>query len=715
MSKKSDKRQKQLVRQKIVKLLKSKPNSSYSNKQIAKKLGFTQPIKKKLASKILRDLVHDKVVLEKPGETYQFNPSIISKYQGEISFTQSGSAYILSGDERKDIFVDRRNTRNALDGDLVSYAVVKKSSSGKIEGKVVEVIKRKQTQFVGTIDVSAKFAFVIPSNKKIHVDFFIDLKKIGEAKTGQKVLIELTDWPLSADSPYGKVIKVLGEAGETSTEIHAILEEFGLPYEFPQEVLEASNEISTEITQEEIKKRRDFRSIPTFTIDPYDAKDFDDALSFQRLENGNIEVGVHIADVSHYVTPNSIIDKEAIERSTSVYLVDRVVPMLPEVLSNQVCSLRPDEEKYCFSAVFELDHRAKVHNQWFGRTVIKSIRRFTYEEAQERIETKEGDYQEEINTLDSLAKILRENRLKQGALDVFSKEVKFKVNEDGKPDGVMIKTSKDAHKLIEEFMLLANRSVATLLGKKKEGEVQYPNIYRVHDEPSEQKIADLKLFLDEAGYQLHLVKGKPISYALNKVLKEAEEKDEIEFVAPMVIRSMAKAEYSPDNIGHYGLAFDYYSHFTSPIRRYPDLETHRILQNYLDKVSPKRTEEELDKACKHYSNREKLATEAERASIKFMQVLYMSDKVGQTFKGKITGIAKYGIFVEDSYSKSEGLIRIRSIKQDHFFYEEDTNQFVGKNTGDVLRMGTPVEIKLIKTDLINKNIDFELVRFGDDL
>lgn len=715
MSKKSDKRQKQLVRQKIVKLLKSKPNSSYSNKQIAKKLGFTQPIKKKLASKILRDLVHDKVVLEKPGETYQFNPSIISKYQGEISFTQSGSAYILSGDERKDIFVDRRNTRNALDGDLVSYAVVKKSSSGKIEGKVVEVIERKQTQFVGTIDVSAKFAFVIPSNKKIHVDFFIDLKKIGEAKTGQKVLVELTDWPLSADSPYGKVVKVLGEAGETSTEIHAILEEFGLPYEFPQEVLEASNEISTEITQEEIKKRRDFRSIPTFTIDPYDAKDFDDALSFQRLENGNIEVGVHIADVSHYVTPNSIIDKEAVERSTSVYLVDRVVPMLPEVLSNQVCSLRPDEEKYCFSAVFELDHRARVHNQWFGRTVIKSIRRFTYEEAQERIETKDGDYQEEINILDSLAKILRENRLKQGALDVFSKEVKFKVNEDGKPDGVMIKTSKDAHKLIEEFMLLANRSVASLLGKKKEGEIQYPNIYRVHDEPSEQKIADLKLFLDEAGYQLHLVKGKPISYALNKVLKEAEEKDEIEFVAPMVIRSMAKAEYSPDNIGHYGLAFDYYSHFTSPIRRYPDLETHRILQNYLDKASPKRTEEELDKACKHYSNREKLATEAERASIKFMQVLYMSDKVGQTFKGKITGIAKYGIFVEDSYSKSEGLIRIRSIKQDHFFYEEDTNQFVGKNTGDVLRMGTPVEIKLIKTDLINKNIDFELVRFGDDL
>ncbi len=715
MSKKNDKRQKQLARQKIVKFLKGKPNSSYSEKQIAKKIGFTQPIKKKLASKIIRDLVHDKVVLEKPGETYQFNPQIISKYQGEITFTQSGTAFILTGDDRKDIFIAQRNTKNALEGDIVSYEITKKSKSGKSEGKVVEVIERKSTQFVGTIEVSSKFAFVIPSNKKIHVDFFIDLKKIGDAKNGQKVLIEMTDWPLSADSPYGKVIKVLGNAGETSTEIHAILEEFGLPYEFPQEVLDASNDISTEITEEELKKRRDFRSVPTFTIDPDDAKDFDDALSFQRLENGNIEVGVHIADVSHYVTPDSIIDKEAVERSTSVYLVDRVVPMLPEILSNQVCSLRPDEEKYCFSAVFELDHKAKVHNQWFGRTVIKSIRRFTYEEAQERIETKEGDYQEEINTLDSLAKVLRKNRLNKGALDVFSTEVKFKVSEDGKPDGIMIKTSKDAHKLIEEFMLLANRSVATLLGKRKEGEVQYPNIYRVHDEPSEQKIADLRLFLDEAGYKLQPVKGKPISYALNQVLKEAEEKDEVEFIAPMVIRSMAKAEYSSDNIGHYGLAFDYYSHFTSPIRRYPDLETHRILQNYLDKAKPKRTEEELEKACKHYSNREKLATEAERASIKFMQVLYMSDKIGQTFKGKITGIAKYGIFVEDSYSKSEGLIRIRSIKQDHFFYEDDTNQFVGKNTGEVLRMGTPVEIKLIKTDLVNKNIDFELLNFGEDL
>ncbi len=713
MSKKSDKKLKRAIESKIVKFLVSNPQKHYSPKQIAKHLGIIQPIQKKLIARILENLFQKGKVKRIDDEKYQIKDTFPGVAEAVIEFTASGAAYIITPVDEDDIYIDRRNTGKAMHGDIVKYAISKKSRSGKKEGKVTGVVKRNRTEFVGTIEVSSRFAFVRPDNKKLSVDFYIDLKKIGGAKDGDKVLIEMTDWPEKAESPYGKVIKVLGQSGETDTEINAIMEDFQLPYEFPNEVLAAAQDVDVTISKKEIAKRRDFRSVPTFTIDPYDAKDFDDALSFQVLENGNVEVGVHIADVSHYVTPGSIIDKEAVNRATSVYLVDRVVPMLPEVLSNFVCSLRPNEEKLCFSAVFELDDKARIKKKWFGRTVIKSIRRFTYEEAQERIETKEGDYQEEINTIDRLAKILRKKRMNAGALDVFSREVKFRVSEEGKPVGVMVKTSKDAHKLIEEFMLLANRSVSRYVGEKKTKELQYPNIYRIHDEPSDQKLADLRFFLDEAGYTINEVKGKPISYALNGVMKEAQKNNELEFIAPMIIRSMAKAEYSPHNIGHYGLAFEYYSHFTSPIRRYPDLETHRILQNFLDQKPPKRSESDLESSCKHFSTQEKKATDAERASIKFMQVLYMSDKVGKEFDGVVSGVAKYGIFVEDAESRSEGLIRVRDIDHDHFHFEDDTNQFVGRDTGIVLRMGTKVRIKVIKADLINRLIDFELKGIED--
>ena len=710
MDRKSEKKLKAKIKNKVFYFLSDNSSHHYDYKLIAKKMGFHQPIKKKLIYTLLEDLVREGKVI-KQGDTYQVKADLSTQNEGVIDFTSSGAAYIITDKEEEDIYVAKGNTKNALNGDTVKYYLDKNARKSKPEGKVKEVLIRNRKEFVGTIQISPRFAFVVGDNRKLHTDFFIAAEKTLGAKNGDKVLIEMTDWPLEAKNPYGKVIKVLGKSGETSTEMNAIMEDFQLPYEFPQEVLDAAENVDTTISKAEIAKRRDFRKITTFTIDPLDAKDFDDALSYQVLENGNYEIGIHIADVSHYVTPGSIIDKEAVERATSVYLVDRVVPMLPEVLSNLVCSLRPNEEKLCFSAVFELDENANVKNQWFGRTVINSTKRFTYEEAQIRIETQKGDYQKEINILDSLAKIIRKRRMENGALDIISSEVKFVVNEKGKPTGVSVKTSKDANKLIEEFMLLANKHVAMFVGKAEKGKITHPMVYRVHDNPSPEKIADLRFHINELGYELKEVADKPISYSLNVLLKEAIERDEINFIGPLVIRSMAKAEYTTENIGHYGLAFDYYGHFTSPIRRYPDVEVHRILQNYLDKNKPKVNEKELEKSCVHYSNQEKKATDAERASIKFMQVVYMSDKIGYEFDGVVSGVAKFGIFVEDSASKCEGMIRLSEIKQDNFYYDDKKNQIEGRNYGSIIKMGTPVKIKVIKADLINRTIDFDLLDF----
>lgn len=710
MAHKSEKKLKAKIKNKVFYFLSDNSSHSYDYKIVAKKLGFHQPIKKKLIFTLLEDLVREGKVSKKD-DLYQIKPDLSTQNSGIIDFTSSGAAYIIVDNKGEDIYIAKGNTKNALHGDTVSFYIDKKSKKTKIEGKVKEVLKRNRKEFVGTIEISSRFAFVVPDNKRIQADFFIDAKKTLDAKNGDKVLVEMTDWPLEAKNPYAKVIKVLGKSGETGTEMNAIMEDFQLPYEFPEEVLEAAKNIDVTISKEEIAKRRDFRKITTFTIDPVDAKDFDDALSLQVLENGNYEIGVHIADVSHYVTPGSIIDKEAIQRATSVYLVDRVVPMLPEVLSNQVCSLRPNEEKLCFSAVFELDEKANIKNKWFGRTVINSTRRFTYEEAQTRIETKKGDYQKEINVLDGLAKILRKKRMENGALDIISSEVKFVVDENGKPTGVAVKTSKDANKLIEEFMLLANKHVAMFVGKPEKGKITHPMVYRVHDNPSAEKIADLRYFLHDFGYELKEVADKPLSYSLNILLHEAIEREEVSFIGPLVIRSMAKAEYTTENIGHYGLAFDYYTHFTSPIRRYPDVEVHRILQNYLDKNKPKQNAKELEKSCVHYSTQEKKATDAERASIKFMQVVYMSDKVGFEFDGTVSGVAKYGIFVEDKASKCEGMIHISEIKQDNFYYDDKKNQLVGRKYGDIIKMGTPVRIRVVKTDLLNRTIDFDLLDY----
>lgn len=707
MSRKNEKSLKKNVKRKITNLLSQSPEKTLTSKQIAKAIGFHQPIQKKLVSRLLNEM-YENNILQAEGERYSIGNSYNNK-EGVVEFTAKGSAYILL-EEGDDIYIPKEKTKNALDGDLVAYSQIKNSKKRKPEGKIERVIKRKKTEFVGTLDVSKKFAFVITDNRKVHVDFFIDLKHLGKAKNGDKVIVQLLNWPEKLNSPFGKIIKILGKSGDTNTEINAIMEDFELPYKFPKAVLQAAEDVDTTISEKEIAKRRDFRNVETITIDPFDAKDFDDAISFRELENGNLEVGVHIADVSHYVTPGTIIDDEAVMRGTSVYLVDRVVPMLPEVLSNQVCSLRPNEEKLTFSAVFELDNEANIKNSWFGRTVINSDRRFTYEEAQERIETKKGDYQAEINRLNDLAQILRAGRMSSGALNIETTEVKFIV-EDGKPVGVKLKVSKEANKLVEEFMLMANKNVSKFIGIPKKGQPKYPNIYRIHDKPSDEKIADLHRFVTDNGYQIKEVANKPLSFALNNLLTEAKENREVEFIGPMVIRSMAKAVYSAENIGHYGLAFDYYSHFTSPIRRYPDLMLHRILQNFLDKKSPNISEDEIEQQSKYFSNQEKKATDAERASTKFMQVVFMQDKVGVEFAGTISGVTSYGIFVEVNSNKCEGLIRTNAITQDRFFFEEDGKKLVGKNYGDELKMGSKVTIEVTKVDMVNRTIDFELIDY----
>ncbi len=709
MSKKTEKSLKKGVKRKIIQLLSQSENKAYNSKQVAKAIGFHQPMKKKLVHQIMEDLHRDGVI--KPQESGFIMASTFDSNEGIIEFTAKGSAYILIEDG-EDIYISREKTKNALDGDLVAFSLNKNSKKKKKEGFVDRVIKRKKTEFVGTLEVSDKFAFVITDNRRTHVDFFIDLKHLNKAKNGDKVIVKLMNWPEKMNSPFGKITKILGKSGETDTEINAIMEDFELPYQFPAEVLQAAEDVDTTISDKEVSKRRDFRNVDTLTIDPFDAKDFDDAISYKELENGNLEVGVHIADVSHYVTPGTIIDDEAIHRGTSVYLVDRVVPMLPEVLSNQVCSLRPNEEKLTFSAVFELDAEAKIKNSWFGRTVIKSDRRFTYEEAQERIETKEGDYQKEINHLNDLAQIMRAERMSSGALNIESTEVKFIV-ENGKPIGVKLKTSKEAHKLVEEFMLLANKNVSKFIGIPKKGQAKYPNIYRIHDQPSDEKIADLHRFVTDNGYEIKEVKDKPLSYALNNLLTEAKENREVNFIGPMVIRSMAKAVYSAENIGHYGLAFDYYSHFTSPIRRYPDLMLHRILQNFLDKNKPNISEGEIEQQAKYFSNQEKKATDAERASTKFMQVVFMKDKVGEEFAGTISGVTSYGIFVEINENKCEGLIRTNNITQDRFYFEEDGKKLVGKKYGDELKMGSKVTVEITKVDMVNRTIDMELIDFDN--
>lgn len=704
----------------IFKILSREPSKSFNYKQIAAVLELSDT---KSRNEIIRDLKILKAQ-DKIHETEIGKYQIISKaeyYEGIVDMTSRKTGYFVCDELEDDVFIPFINLNHALDGDKVKAYIYNRRSSRKPEAEVLEILERKKSEFVGVIDVQKNFAFVTTANAKMYTDIFIPKNKIGDAEHGDVVLVTLEDWPKKADSPFGSVIKVLGKPGEHNTEIHAILAEYGLPYDFPIEVEAYANKIDTSITEEEIKKRRDMRDVLTFTIDPKDAKDFDDALSFRVLENGNYEIGVHIADVSHYLQEGTILDDEAYKRATSVYLVDRVVPMLPEVLSNFACSLRPHEEKYTFSAVFQLNNKAEVLDAWFGRTVTYSDQRFAYEEAQSIIETKSDVIPAEISLtgseyivpkpiveatlkMDELAKILRRKRMAAGAISFDKVEVKFNLNEEAEPIGVYFKQSKDANHLIEEFMLLANRKVAEFIGKQKK-----TFIYRIHDEPNEDKLINLQTVIAKFGYSINFRSKKDISSSLNNLLSEVVGKKEQNLVDTLTIRSMSKAAYSTENIGHYGLAFDYYSHFTSPIRRYPDVMAHRLLQYYID-GGKSVSEEEYEEKCVHSSQMEGLAAQAERDSVKYMQVKYMQDHKDQEFLGVISGVTEWGIYVEIIENKCEGMVRIREIKDDYYTFDDKQYALVGEVSKNILQLGDEIYVKVKNADLVKKQLDFHYLR-----
>ncbi|MEQ9402286.1 MAG: ribonuclease R [Cyclobacteriaceae bacterium] len=630
--------------------------------------------------------------------------------QGKVDHVNPNFAYILTPDGEEDIWVKTGDLKFAIHGDLVNVILTKASGNGfRPEGKVVSIAKRNRDEFVGRIEISNKFSFVVPDNRHIHFDVFVYPEKIGKAKPNDKVMVKITKWhDQRSKNPMGEVTEVLGQAGENEAEIHSIMAEFGLPFRFTQKVEKEADKISDLITKDEIKKRKDFRDVTTFTVDPFDAKDFDDALSFREIEKDKYEIGIHIADVSHYVEPDTILDKEAVDRATSVYLVDRTIPMLPERLSNGLCSLRPNEEKLTFAAVFEIDGSGTVSKKWFGRTIINSDRRFTYEEAQERIEGLDSDFTNEVVTLNNIAKKLRKQRFQHGAVNFETVEVKFQLDENGKPLKVIPKERKDAHKMIEEFMLLANREVATHIYKWKEkgkDEGSKTFVYRVHDDPDPEKLSTFASFAAKFGHKVEM--NKNISTGLNKLMETIQGKPEQNVLESLAIRSMAKAKYTTDPRGHFGLAFEHYSHFTSPIRRYPDVMVHRLLQHYLDKGRSVETED-YEALCLHSSEREKRAADAERASIKYKQVEFMQSMLGQEFEGIVSGVTEWGIFVEIIETKCEGMVRLADLTDDHYEFDEKNYRVIGRRNKKIITLGDSVKVRVAKTDIDRRTIDLEM-------
>jgi ribonuclease R len=682
------------------------PKKVFNYKQLSGNLLISDPAEKRMITELLYELKAKETLEEVSTGKFRLiarGGTVI----GTVDMARGGYGYVVSETLKDDIFISQNNLNHALNGDTVKVLVYAIKKSRALEGEVVEIIERARDTFVGTVEIAERFAFLVPDSRRMPFDLFIPLDKLNGAVKGQKAIARLTEWPRNAKNPFGEIIEVLGNQGDNDTEMHAILAEFGLPYKFTAAVEEEAARINDRITEEDYRSRRDFRAIPTFTVDPDDAKDFDDALSLQPLSDGKWEVGVHIADVSHYVKPDTLIDEEGLQRATSVYLVDRVVAMLPERLSNYICSLRPNEDKLCFSAVFIMNDQADLLGEWFGRTIIKSDRRFTYREAQQVIDTGEGDMNSEILKLNQLARILREKRFKAGAVSFEREEVKIEVDEKGRPIRIYAREHNISNELIEEFMLLANKRVAEFIGKPKDNGEKKTFVYRIHDRPDPEKLQKFSHFIRKFGFKLSLKSGKETAMSMNKLLDDVRGTREQDIVENLALRTMAKAIYATGNIGHYGLAFDYYTHFTSPIRRYPDMMVHRLLADYLA-GAPSRNQKKFEKMCRHSSKMEVLAMEAERASIKYKQTEFMKDKVGQQFEGIVSGVTEWGIFVEIIENKCEGMIPIRELAGDFYEYDEDNYCIRGKRTGKKYQMGDPVKIEVVRANMVRKQIDFAM-------
>lgn len=702
----------------ILSIFGEQPFKPFNYKQIAKLLGVKDKTGKDFIDTILRELLADGKLREERPYRYVLSKEMLAEMggknktiTGKVDMKSTGKAYIIPEDGGEDIFIGANNTGQALHQDVVRVVIFPRRKNRKNEGEIVEVLSRTKTDYVGVLALSRDFGFVVPDSQNMPMDIFVPKSALNNAKNGDKVIVRIGEWPEQSKNPFGEVIQVLGKPGENNVEMQAILAEHNYPLQFPPVVEKEAAAISEKVTAAELASRKDFRPIFTITIDPADAKDFDDALSLRKLENGNWEVGVHIADVSHYVVPGTALDEEAKERGTSVYLVDRVIPMLPEKLSNGVCSLRPNEDKRCFSAVFELNEEAEILDEWIGKTLINSDRRYAYEDVQAVIEGGASEFKEEILVLHRLSEKLRKKRMDNGSINFYSEEVKFILDENAKPIDTYVKVQQESHKLIEDFMLLANKRVAEKIGKTK-GKKPKTFVYRIHDEPNPEKLNTFIQLVSRLGYSMNISNRQKLVTSYNNLFKAVEGKGEKNLIESVAIRTMAKAEYSTENIGHYGLAFPFYTHFTSPIRRYPDLLVHRLLERYLIENKASASAETYEEMCIHASEMERRAVNMERDSVKYKQAEYLADKIGKTFDGLISGVSKYGIFVELKTSKCEGMVRYNDMPGDYYYLDEENFRVIGQEHGKIFRLGDSIKIKVKKVDLLKKQMDFELVDNG---